>query len=303
MNTPLPTATKYQGLEGEDPTAPFWGSGNYVGPYWSNGKVQNSVEWGDKPALNELDELARKHDAAYAHFKDEKHREAADAIFAADARKLKKKYGNKLAEDPQFAANMVEYGNHTVRQLKKLVSSGLFNPALAPLAIMKYGYEHVKEFTNRIKGSHLKNEMSEIRLFHERGTTGRKQPELSEVRAGRLANSGSWKKPTIDALGKASGWAGIVAEGPIKRNAVANAVLPTGSKRTVRLPQVSPLEENSISNQLARSQAARFERYRALHDAALASNNCPRVYQKRKLNMDKAKPKKNKQKRNAVRPL
>jgi hypothetical protein len=59
METPTPTTTKYLGKEGEDPTAPFWASGNYIGPYWSDGKLQESVEWGDRPVLNELDEIAR----------------------------------------------------------------------------------------------------------------------------------------------------------------------------------------------------------------------------------------------------
>jgi hypothetical protein len=167
MNALSPQPTEYLGQEGEDPTSPFWASGNYVGPYWSDGKVQQSVEWGDKPALHELDALARQHDAAYAHYKDERHREAADAIFAAEAKKLKQKYGPKLADDPQFAAAMVEYGNHTIRQIKKLVGSGIFVPGLGPLAIAKYGYDHVKEFTSRIKGTYLKNEELDVRRFQE----------------------------------------------------------------------------------------------------------------------------------------
>lgn len=305
MNTPQPTTTKYLGQEGEDPTAPPWGSGNYVGPYWSNGKVQSSVEWGDKEPLNELDALARQHDAAYAHFKDEKHREAADAIFAAEARKLKTKYGSKLADNPQFAAMMVEYGNHTTRQIKKLASSGMFVPGLAPFAVLKYGIDHVKEFTARIKGTHLKNETLDVRKFYESDTKGHKDntfPEVFEVRAGGLANGGSWKDPTIDRTSSVQnesnrpGWQEVLT--PVK-TAVKRATA-TGNK--VKPVLVSANETNNEN--LIRSQATRLANYRALHDAALASNKgVVQVYHKRKLNLNNALPKKYKTKRNAVRSI
>lgn len=296
MNTPQPTTTKYQGLEGEDPTAPFWASGNYVGPYWSDGKVQTSVEWGDKQPVNELDALARQHDAAYAHFKDSAHREAADAIFAEEARKLKQKYGKKLADNPKFAAAMVEYGNHTVRQAKKLASSGMFVPGLAPLAVMKYGYDHVKEFTARIKGTHLKNEKLDVRDFYGKDTNAANKLESA------VANSSPWKTPTIDKKGNSSG---RMALNEAAGYAIA-AINPAAGKKknSVTPASFSSLEKNSNSDHLVRSQAARFANYRALHDAALASNKgLVPVYHKPRLNMNKAKPKKTKRKRIAVRPL
>nr|WPR18096.1 MAG: PLA2 protein [Chemarfal virus 35] len=298
MNIPLPQPTKYQGQEGEDPTSPFWASGNYVGPYWSNGKVQTSVEWGDKPALNELDALARQHDAAYAHYKDEKHREAADAIFAEEARKLKKKYGSKLAGDPQLAAAFVEYGNHTTRQIKKLANSGIFVPGLGPLAVLKYGYDHVKEFTSRIKGTHLKNEKLDVRQFYANGTEGR--PMLSIAVA--PANGSAWKNPTIDGKGKSSGWQNTLES--VKNNAARKAVLTAAG---LEVP-ASRSPTDSEKEELVRSQARRFANYQALHDAALASQNrvAPHVYHKPKLNMNKAKPMKKRKKiikGNAVRPL
>lgn len=44
--------------------------GNYVGPGWSAGKYQNSVANSDVPAIDEFDETAKEHDAAYALHKD-----------------------------------------------------------------------------------------------------------------------------------------------------------------------------------------------------------------------------------------
>jgi len=161
MNALLPAIAQYLGAEGEDPTAPFWASGNYVGPYWSDGAVQESVEWGDKPALNELDHLARQHDAAYAHYQDAKHREAADMLFAREADKLKGKYGPKLADDPRFAAAMVKYGNYAGRKASKLPEY----LAMGGLGVLKYGYDHVKEMTQRIDGTYLNKEMSDILRF------------------------------------------------------------------------------------------------------------------------------------------
>lgn len=40
--------------------------GNYVGPGWSAGKYQDSVADSDVPAVDEFDETAKEHDAAYA---------------------------------------------------------------------------------------------------------------------------------------------------------------------------------------------------------------------------------------------
>ncbi len=157
-------STQYLGQEGEDPSAPFWASGNYVGPYWSDGKMQESVEWGVKTPINELDELARQHDAAYARFKDDRHRAAADAIFAEEARKLKKKYGPKLAEDPAFAAAVVEYGNYAKRQGAKLAPSFILGPA-GVFGAAKFVYDNIGDYGKMIKGTYLKSEKENVRKF------------------------------------------------------------------------------------------------------------------------------------------
>lgn len=90
--------------------------GNYTGPYWSNGKVQSSVEWGDETPQNALDALSRQHDSAYKRFPDEAHRMAADKIYNEEAQKLKQKF-------PSLAGNLVLYGNYAQRSASKTASN------------------------------------------------------------------------------------------------------------------------------------------------------------------------------------
>lgn len=88
---------------------------NYTGPYISDGKIQSSVEFGKAVPKDELDQLSRLHDSAYAHFGDDLHRTAADAIYNASAKDLAKAlpdvagvlvlYGNKILD---FAVNIYE---------------------------------------------------------------------------------------------------------------------------------------------------------------------------------------------------
>jgi len=283
MNAPLPSTTKYQGQEGEDPTSPFWASGNYVGPYWSDGKLQESVEWGDKPALNALDELARKHDAAYAHYKDEKHREAADMLFAEEAKKLKQKYGSKWAEDPQIAARFVEYGNHTTRQIKDLLKIGGLGPAALPWLIYKQASNMVDNY-KRIKGTYLSKEVGDIRRFYE---TDPRRNQQSSIATEVSKKPSGWTGPTVDLVARGHSW---------RTEEASRSVKPATPARAGPTPTL-------ISNaNVIEGQRRRFANYKALHDAALASNKiAPHTYQKRKLNVDRAKPKK--KGKNAVRPI
>ena len=87
---------------------------NYIGPYWSNGQWQESVEFGDKDPQSEVDAAARLHDSAYAHFKDEAHRTAADEIFSSTLKKLRGK-NSQLADVPL-------YGNYLKNRLVDLGS-------------------------------------------------------------------------------------------------------------------------------------------------------------------------------------
>jgi hypothetical protein len=61
--------------------------GNYCGPNWSDGKSQLSV-WFGQPAVDNLDQLCKEHDATYALSNDPRVRQHADAIFAKRAMNL-----------------------------------------------------------------------------------------------------------------------------------------------------------------------------------------------------------------------
>jgi len=166
------------GREGEDPTTPFWGHGNYVGPFWSDGKIQSSVEWGSKKPTDEFDALAQQHDAAYAHWKDDKHREAADLIFAEEARKLKKSYGNSPAAQTRFAAAMVEEGNYTSRQAKKLAADIASH---GWLGAVKFQIQNMVDSQKRMNGTYLKSELARVREYYDaharHGGEGSQSPE------------------------------------------------------------------------------------------------------------------------------
>ncbi len=54
---------------------------NYTGPYRSDGKWQESVAFGASLPQDAVDRASRLHDSAYANFKDENHRIAADILY------------------------------------------------------------------------------------------------------------------------------------------------------------------------------------------------------------------------------
>lgn len=87
---------------------------NYIGPYWSDGKWQESVEFGLQPALSGVDAASRLHDSAYAHYTDEAHRTAADEIYSATLKKLNEPLSN-LADVPL-------YGNYIKNRAKEIGS-------------------------------------------------------------------------------------------------------------------------------------------------------------------------------------
>lgn len=80
---------------------------NYTGPYYSDGKIQESVEFGRSAPTSALDAESRLHDSAYAHYKDLQHRMAADSIYESRV--------TKLGGFAKFAGEAVLYGNQTLR--------------------------------------------------------------------------------------------------------------------------------------------------------------------------------------------
>lgn len=93
---------------------------NYVGPYWSDGKLQSSVEFGDAPPLSTLDAESRLHDSAYAHYEDLQHRMAADAIYEHNV--------EILGGFAKFAGEAVLYGNQTLRAGSNLLEYSKYGP-------------------------------------------------------------------------------------------------------------------------------------------------------------------------------
>lgn len=93
---------------------------NYTFPYWSDGKIQESVEFGRKAPLSALDVQSRLHDSAYAHYKDLVHRMAADSIYSANV--------EKLGGFAKFAGQAVVYGNQTLRAAGNLLEYAKYGP-------------------------------------------------------------------------------------------------------------------------------------------------------------------------------
>lgn len=272
IKQPIDTTTQYQGRDGEDPTAPFWGHGNYVGPYWSDGKVQSSVVWGNKEPTDALDNLARQHDAAYAHYQDRPHREAADALFAEEARKLTQKYGKGWAADPKVAAALVQYGNYAQRQAAKLgeyTKYGTSGIAGNLIGAGRFVVGNLLDAGKMVNGTYLKQERNDVLKFY--GTDPKK---VGQERRPEGTTPASWS---------------------IKKTP---SVVPVST--TV---ETKPAFTKSKS-QLIKDQAQRFRNYSALHSAAVASEGMPTVRRKRtKKNLNAALPDSYlRRKRNAVRP-
>jgi len=89
---------------------------NYTGPFWSDGKVQTSVPFGEAEVKSKLDALSRLHDTAYATYQDAGHRKAADSIYNKEANKLRGLY-------PHLAGDLVVYGNHASDALSNLATA------------------------------------------------------------------------------------------------------------------------------------------------------------------------------------
>jgi hypothetical protein len=101
-------------------TTPYL-SENYTGPYLSDGRIQESVEFGTMDPKSVLDELSRLHDSAYAKWKDSGHRYAADKIYNEEAQKL-------VSMFPHLAGNLVLYGNAAGNAASNIASSAVYGP-------------------------------------------------------------------------------------------------------------------------------------------------------------------------------
>jgi len=153
-------------------------TGEYTGPYWSNGEFQTSVEWGDKDPQSQLDWLSRQHDSAYAHYEDRRHREAADLLYMREAKKL-------VGQFPELAGNLVGYGNYTGRQIGKLFSDvGLATKLTGtPLfGVLKFGIDNIIDSGKRLNGTYLEDEMNDVREYYKTDPYKKVMPNPSNIK-------------------------------------------------------------------------------------------------------------------------
>jgi len=140
------------------------GFGNYIGPYWSDGKFQNSVAFGQAEVTSVLDYLARFHDSVYAVYKDREHREASDIFFNDIAQTLKSNFAH-------VAGTSVLYGNYLARQMSNVASevktrlqAGDFPGAVVTLA--STGFGNIKEASRLTNEKYLRNEWNHIKELY-----------------------------------------------------------------------------------------------------------------------------------------
>ncbi len=158
--------------------------GNYIGPKWSNGEFQDSVEWGDKDPQDELDLAAYYHDSAYAKYKDSDRRYAADRIFVEEAKKI----GTPLAK---AAAELVEKGNifgNGVNRLKKNVEAGMVaGGAGVAAALAVTAVQNIYEANKRLPGGTMEKTIKEVEAYYATDPHKRKNmfnkapPEIKEI--------------------------------------------------------------------------------------------------------------------------
>jgi len=103
---------------------------NYLGPYVSGGKFQESVADSDVVPVDKLDANARVHDRAYNRYKDYGHRVAADMLFSENA-------GDSSID--KIASNAVTYGNQVGRSASNVFGGLLGKTPLFALANATYG--------------------------------------------------------------------------------------------------------------------------------------------------------------------
>nr|WRQ65267.1 hypothetical protein [Tolivirales sp.] len=140
-------------------------SGNYTGPYWSDGSIQTSVEFGESQPTDYVDEMSRLHDSAYAKFKgDDNMLRAADEI-----------YYESLLKDPSAKAKLareaVLYGNYTVSKLARLAEIEKTAASLGPLGLLGgllyFGVENIFDMNSRLTGDKYSKEKTILRDYYE----------------------------------------------------------------------------------------------------------------------------------------
>lgn len=225
-------------------------SGNYTGPYWSDGKLQTSVEFGESDPKSELDALSRLHDSAYAKFQDRGHREAADMMYEEQAKKL-------VGRFPSLAGDLVLYGNYATRQAARGI--GLAKYGLPGL--LYFGVDNAIKANKMINGTYLSKEKKDVADYY---LTDPHKIALSEARRQVVT-------PVIDKVAKKSSvQPGDLVEGKHVKFKFPGIKFPDFKLKTstnkvhvmpYQPPAVSQPESQADRNhRLKISQALRFER-------------------------------------------
>ncbi len=210
-------------------------TGNYTGPYWSNGKIQPSVEWGEQDPQSELDFLSRQHDSAYAKFPDEKHREAADRIYNEEAQKLAKKF-------PSLAGNIVLYGNYAKRAASKTASNfgtGVrFGGLVGGLGGLIYtAAGNIIDANKMINGTYLSKETNDVKEYFK--TDPYKLEQSSFSKGSKLLPNQSKVDPFL------KGKVNLEKGGPTVKDIKKAELIANQAKKIVNYHQ---LKENATNN-------------------------------------------------------
>lgn len=263
-------------------------SGNYTGPYWSDGKLQTSVEFGSADPQSELDKLSRLHDSAYAHYADRGHREAADEIYARDAKVLAGKF-------PELAGSIVLHGNYGARQAKQLASD--FG-SMGPFGLVKFAANNVLNANKMIKGTYLKNEKADVERFFS--TDPRKGASAVTINKPTSKLTPFEEAQQLAREEKRNAGRPLPAD-PAEAAQVVKGAKDFGSKvasvfNKVKEKVQSKLNSNSVvpetqqqkNERLIQKQAQNFENYQQTYMRAQQSSTKRRKYKKKKHNLQKA---------------
>lgn len=266
-------------------------SGNYTGPYWSDGRLQESVEFGSSDPQSELDKLSRLHDTAYAHYTDRQHREAADEIYERDARVLAGKF-------PELAGKLVLYGNYGARQRAQL---GADFATLGPLGLLKFAGTNMWNANKMIHGTYLKNEKADIERLY--GTDPRKgQAAVTFNGKKKMTSSDEYIKQQFKEHYEYEKTRNQPLEAKVVQ-AVSAPVVDVAVKPAKTMveqakdfisniiPKKNTVVPESKEERIARliqAQQRNFENYQQTYERAQLPQNGRRKYKKKKHNLTKA---------------
>jgi len=242
-------------------------SGNYTGPYWSDGKIQSSVEFGETDPLSELDALSRLHDTAYAHYSDRAHREAADLIYARDSKILAEKY-------PELIGNIVQYGNYAGRQTMQLAKDVSMVPGFPLVGLGKFAITNLFNANKMVKGTYLKDEEKDVRDLYDRDP----RKGLIRIKVVPKVSPGDETTKKETALKLKNGLFDAM-------HRVTKGLSTLGKPKGSTQP---PETKEQRNERLINAQARRVENYQNIYQQSLVVPSGVRKYKKKKYNLKKA---------------